>query len=60
MRYPGYGWIGLGMVGLCWALNWTLEGVRTHILFFPLWVGYSLAVDGLVVYRKGTSLLARG
>ncbi|MDD4650290.1 MAG: hypothetical protein PHO79_09810 [Desulfoplanes sp.] len=60
MRYPGYGWIGLGMVGLCWVLNWTMEGLRTHILFFPLWVGYSLAVDGLVVYRKGTSLLARG
>jgi hypothetical protein len=33
--------------------------VRTHILFFPLWLGYSLTVDGLVHYHTGTSLLTR-
>ena len=59
MRYPLHGWIGLGMVGVCWALNWSLDGVRTHVLFFPLWLGYSLTVDGLVLMRKKTSLWAR-
>ena len=48
------------MVGVCWVLNWTMDGVRTHILFFPLWCGYALAVDGLVFFRKGTSLVTRG
>ncbi len=60
MRYPRHGWIGPGLVAVCWILNWTLAGVRTHILFFPLWLGYALAVDGLVFFRKGSSLLARG
>jgi hypothetical protein len=33
--------------------------MRTHILFFPLWLGYALAVDALVLRRRGTSLLTR-
>jgi hypothetical protein len=36
-----------------------LPGLRTHWGFFPLWLGYSLAVDALVHRRKGHSLLTR-
>jgi hypothetical protein len=24
---------------VCWPLNWTLPGLRTASLFFPLWLG---------------------
>jgi hypothetical protein len=33
--------------------------MRTHLLFFPLWLGYALAVDALVLRWRGTSLLTR-
>ena len=52
-------WIGLALVALFWPLNWLLEGDRTHLLFFPLWLGYVLAVDGIVLRRTGDSLLTR-
>jgi hypothetical protein len=42
-----------------WGLNWGLTGLRTHLLFFPLWLGLILAVDGLVLRRSGSSLLTR-
>ena len=42
-----------------WPLNWLLPGPRTHVLFFPLWVGYILVVDGLTRARTGTSMLSR-
>jgi hypothetical protein len=56
---PAQGWIGLLLIAVFWPLNWLLPGMRTHILFFPLWLGYVLTVDGLVFLRKSTSLLAR-
>jgi hypothetical protein len=56
---PRQFWLGLLLVAIFWLLNWVLEGLRTHILFFPLWLGYILVVDGLVFYRRGTSLLTR-
>ncbi len=52
-------WVGLVLVALIWPLNWSLEGPRTQWLFFPLWLGYTLAVDGLCVWRSGTSALTR-
>lgn len=52
-------WLGLLLIAIAWPLNWTLPGLRTHLLFFPLWLGYSLAVDGFVYLRRGTSLLRR-
>ena len=51
--------IGVLSIAVFWPLNWCLEGDRTHILFVPLWLGYVLAVDGLVQFRTGTSLLRR-
>lgn len=58
-RLPLHGWLGLGVIILFWILNWTLPGPRTHWGFFPLWLGYCLALDGFVVWRTGTSLLRR-
>ncbi len=52
-------WLGLLLLAVCWPLNWTLPGMRTAYLFFPLWLGYILVVDGLVLSRTGTSLWSR-
>jgi hypothetical protein len=56
---PRQVWIGLALIAVSWPFSWLLPGLRTHILFFPLWLGYALTVDGLVWLRKGTSLLVR-
>jgi hypothetical protein len=56
---PLHGWLGLALVLLFWFLNWTLTGARTHWGFFPLWLGYCLAIDGLVFWRTSTSLFTR-
>jgi hypothetical protein len=58
-RWPLHGRIGLALVAVSWALNWSLDGLRTHWAFFPLWLGYCLTVDAWVVRRKGTSMLTR-
>jgi hypothetical protein len=58
-RFPIHGWIGLALAVPFWSLNWGLSGARTHWGFFPMWVGYCLAMDGLVLRRTGTSLLQR-
>jgi hypothetical protein len=54
-----HGWIGLGLIVIFWTINWSLEGTRTHWAFFPLWLGYCLTIDALVLLRRGTSLLTR-
>ncbi len=54
-----HGWVGLGLAGGFWVLNWALDGPRTHWGFFPMWLGYCLGIDALVYLRKGTSLLTR-
>jgi len=58
--WPTHGWLGLGLMIVFWVLNWALPGLRTHWAFFPLWLGYCLVVDALVLVRKGSSLLTRG
>jgi hypothetical protein len=58
-KLPARVWVGLILVAICWPLNWTLPGVRTAYLFFPLWLGYILVVDALVQTRTGNSLWAR-
>jgi hypothetical protein len=54
-------WIGLLLIATFWPLNWLLPDatLRTAYLFFPLWLGYALTVDALVVLRLGTSILTR-
>jgi hypothetical protein len=53
------GWLGCILITLFWPLNWTLPGTRSAYLFFPLWLGYILVVDALVLQRSGSSLLTR-
>lgn len=57
--FPWHGWLGAALVLIAWPLNWILPGARTAWLFFPLWLGYALFVDGLVYLRKGSSLATR-
>ena len=56
-----HGWVGLALIAVMWPLNWGfgIEGLRTHLLFFPLWLGYALLVDALVLKVRGTSLITR-
>ena len=58
-KLPLHGWLGILLIVIFWPLNWTLQGLRTHWGFFPLWLGYCLTMDGLVLWRTGTSLLTR-
>lgn len=58
-RFGPQGWTGLALVAVCWPLDWTLSGVRTAYLFFPLWLGYILIMDALVQRRTGGSLWTR-
>jgi hypothetical protein len=51
--------VGLLLVLVFWVLNWSLDGLRTHWTFFPLWLGYCLTVDALVVRRRGSSMATR-
>ncbi|OGO25970.1 MAG: hypothetical protein A2Y54_08155 [Chloroflexi bacterium RBG_16_51_16] len=59
LYFPVHGWLGLILVAVFWILNWALPGMRTHWGFFPLWLGYCLAIDGVVFARTATSLLTR-
>ncbi|MGH7954174.1 MAG: hypothetical protein ACREFE_19955 [Limisphaerales bacterium] len=59
LRFAPQGWLGLFLLAVCWPLNWSLPGVRTAFLFFPLWLGYILVVDALVQQRVGASLWTR-
>lgn len=54
-----HGWAGILLISLAWPLDWLLPGLRTHLLFFPLWLGYVLLLDAIVLRRRGTSILAR-
>lgn len=51
--------IGLGLIAIFWYASWTHLGVLGEYSFFPLWLGYILTVDALVVWRTGTSVLTR-
>src|SRR5437762_4321906 len=51
--------LGVLLLAICWPLDWTLPGVRTAYLFFPLWLGYILVLDALVWRRGGISLWSR-
>mgnify|MGYP001550999475 CR=1 FL=1 len=58
-KWPPHRGLGLALVAVFWALNWGLDGIRTHWGFFPMWLGYCLAVDALTLKRTGSSLFSR-
>jgi hypothetical protein len=57
--WPRQAILGLALIAIFWPLNWLLPGNRTAYLFFPLWLGYILLVDGLVLRISQTSLSRR-
>jgi hypothetical protein len=56
---PWRGWLGLLFIAIFWYINWDFDGLRTHLGFFPLWLGYCLLVDAVTYLRKGHSLISR-
>jgi hypothetical protein len=50
---------GLALIVIWWPLAWLQLRPLSDYYFFPLWLGYILAVDGLVEWRTGTSALRR-
>ncbi|NOT29755.1 MAG: hypothetical protein HOP15_04815 [Planctomycetes bacterium] len=58
-RLPPRGFLGLALIALAWPANWLLPGLRTHLLFLPLWLGYVLFLDGWIERRDGSSPCTR-
>ena len=58
-RFPIYGFIALALCCSAWAAAWLRVEPFYRYSFFPLWFGYILTMDALVVARHGTSLLQR-
>ena len=61
-RFPWWGWLGLALIAAVWPAAW-IEGLvpptwRGHT-FTPLWLGYILAMNGLVFRREGSCLLTQ-
>ena len=56
---PVHGAVGLTLVAVAWPVSWLQVDTLGEYAFFPLWLGYVLTVDALVLRRNGTSLLTR-
>ena len=56
---PYRGLLGLMLICVAWPFSWAESGTGLEYTFFPLWLGFILAVDGLVLRRTGTSLIVR-
>lgn len=57
---PYRGLLGLLIILIAWSLSWVQDGgVGENNTFFPLWLGFILMIDGLVLRRTGSSLLVR-
>ncbi len=54
-----HGRLGLILVGVAWPASWLQLQPLAEYSFFPLWLGYILVTDALVLRRAGTSLLTR-
>lgn len=58
-RFPLYGILALALCLTAWASSWIRIDPLYRYSFFPLWFGYILFIDALVVWRRGKSLLLR-
>lgn len=47
------------LVAVFWTISWTQWRPVSDYAFTPLWLGYILTVDGVLLWRTGTSPLAR-
>ena len=54
-----HGILGLALLAVAWPASWLQLQPLAEYSFFPLWLGYILVRDALVLRRKGTSLLVR-
>ncbi len=55
-RFPAWGWCGVALTLAGWVAAWTrlpALGMLQPFTFLPLWFGYILTVNGLVVRRTG-------
>jgi hypothetical protein len=57
-RAPWWLWAGALLNIAAWISSWGRVG-PWQFTFFPLWVGFILALDGLNVTRQGSSILTR-
>jgi hypothetical protein len=59
-RFPRWGWGGVALLAAAWFVAWTrvpvLAPVQAHT-FLPLWLGYIVTVNALLVRRSRWSLL---
>jgi len=53
---PLHGTLGFLLVAVAWPASWLQIDPLGEYAFFPIWLGYILMVDALVLRRKGTSL----
>jgi hypothetical protein len=51
--------VGVALIAIWWAVAWLRIRPMSDYSFFPLWLGYTFAVDGIVRFRTGTSPMAR-
>ena len=58
-RFPLYGIFGFALCLAAWSASWLRIDPLYRYSFFPLWFGYILSMDALVVARHGSSLLLR-
>ena len=58
-RFPLYGILALALCLTAWASSWIRIDPLYRYSFVPLWFGYILFIDALVVWRRGKSLLLR-
>ena len=49
--------VGIALASMAWIVAWGTSGFLSEHSFFPLWLGYILAVNGLSEVRYKTSLL---
>ena len=62
-RFPLHGRLGLALLLVSWILAWSridLPGIAEQHTFFPLWIGFIFALDGLVFRRAGRSRFMNG
>lgn len=50
---------GLLLIAVFWWSSWFGPETLGHHSFFPLWLGYILAIDAIVAMRTGTSIFQR-
>lgn len=59
--FPVWGWLGLGLLGIAWAIAWTRLQALAEVQRFtlaPLCIGYILFVNALSYGRTGRCLLS--